>query len=734
MANDNGGDMITRRTIPWSIYIVLLVAIEVVGFYASACFLYDDVSIQNFSEYMIRGCTENWFLPWRIANRMTPECMGIALMGWIFLVSYMMYHFRNWQGGMEHGAEDWADAYDVAKRRANPDDAKNRVLSANVRIDTQGDRKLSNNNMIVIGSSGTYKTTSVVTPNLLQANENYIILDVKGELLYKYGLFLKSRGYTIRVLNLKEQDKSDAYNPFDYIENELDLIKLIANIQAACNPPDAVTSDPFWHQGAALYLQAVFYYEWFMARREGRPGTFNNVLTLLNEETRPDTNVKPVKGQPQQTVLQSRMNALEKEEGPDNPAVRDYRKLKEGAAETVRSIVIIINAMLKLCQTEGLKRIFSHDDLHLRDFATGVGGSVESPNLSGRLALFMVVNDEDDSYNFICSMVYTQALEILSRMADTDFKDRGGALPIPLTFWMDEFYAGARPQDTEKVMGVIRSRNISMVLILQSVAQIKTLFSGDKWQTIMDNCSVLLFLGAGAGAMDTHKYISDLLGNMTIDTASDTARGLAVDESHQKSGAPLMTPQQVKRMKRKYCIILMEEERPIYDRKALPWEGNANFDEAMRLNRESPDGGYIHEVRVFTVGSGSTPDAAITVRAGKTAVVDGKDLPAGASVKVMTDADMAALPLDMNPLEKAMLQLRRGKQNDNNKARCAVRTYTLPSDRDTTGDFYASLERYLPDLSRTERQVIIEKIGEGWSEERLKSLLKMTGDEMRKAF
>ena len=233
--------------------------------------------------------------------------------------------------------------------------------------------------------------------------------------------------------------------------------------------------------------------------------------------------------------------------------------------------------------------------------------------------------------------------------------------------------------------------------------------------------------------MDTHKYISDLLGNMTIDTASDTARGLAVDESHQKSGAPLMTPQQVKRMKRKYCIILMEEERPIYDRKALPWEGNANFDEAMRLNSESPDGGYIHEVRVFTVGSSSTPDAAITVRAGKTAVVDEKSLPAGASVRVMTDADMAALPLDMNPLEKAMLQLRRSKQHDNNKARHAVRTYTLPSDRDTTGDFYASLERYLPDLTKMERAVIVEKIGEGWSEERLKGLLKMTADEMKKA-
>lgn len=143
------------------------------------------------------------------------------------------------------------------------------------------------------------------------------------------------------------------------------------------------------------------------------------------------------------------------------------------------------------------------------------------------------------------------------------------------------------------------------------------------------------------------------------------------------------------------------------------------------------DGGYIHEVCVFTVGSGSTPDAAITVRAGKTAVVDEKSLPAGATVKVMTDADMAALPIDMNPLEKAMLQLRRGKQHDNNKARHAVRTYTLPSDRDVTGDFYASLERYLPDLTKTEKAVIVEKIGEGWSEERLKGLLKMTADQMR---
>ncbi|MBQ3903012.1 MAG: type IV secretory system conjugative DNA transfer family protein, partial [Lachnospiraceae bacterium] len=533
------GDMITKRTLPWSVYIIFLILLEVVGLYFSSCFLYENVNIRNFGELIIKGCTENYFLPWRIWNPMTPKCMGTALMSWILLSSYMVNHFRNWQSGMEHGAEDWGDPFEVTKRRANREEAKNRVLSRNLRIDTVGDRRPSNNNMLVIGSSGTYKTTSIVTPNLLLANENYIVLDVKGELSYKYALFLKSRGYTIRILDLKEQTRSDCYNPFEYIENENDLIKLIANIQDACTPPDSMSADPFWRQGAGLYLQSVFYYEWCVSKKEGRKGTFNNVLLLLNEETIPDFSVEPEQGRPQPSVLEMKMKRLEKEEGPDNPAVRDYRKLKEGAAETVRSIVIIINAMLKLCQTDGLKRIFSKDELNLREFATGVGGSVETPNLSGKIALFIIVNDEDDSFNFIASMLYTQALEILSRMADTVFKDKGGALPIPLTFWMDEFYAGARPHDTEKIMGVIRSRNISMVPILQSVAQIKALFKTEKWEVIMDNCPTLVFLGAGAGAIETHKYISELLGSMTIDTIGDGRHGKQWNANFGKAGAPL---------------------------------------------------------------------------------------------------------------------------------------------------------------------------------------------------
>lgn len=416
---------------------------------------------------------------------------------------------------------------------------------------------------------------------------------------------------------------SDRYNPFAYIETEEDLIKLIANIQQSLTPPDAMKGDPFWDDGVALYLQAVFYYEWWYARKEGRKGTFNNVLKLVNDESK-KADVKVEKGKQPPTILQLKMDKLAKEDSEDNPAVRDYRKLKEGASETVRSIIIITNAKLKLCETAALKRIFEDDDLNIREFATGVGGTLD--NLTNKkLALFLCVNDNDKSYNFVCSMVYTQVLTILSRMADDDFKENGGALPIPLEMWMDEFYAGARPADTEQVMGVIRSRNISMIPILQSVAQIKALFTADKWEIIMDNCPVMIYLGAGAGALDTHKYISELLGKATIDTLGDGKHGSSYNSSYNKAGRELMTPQEVKRLDRKKCIIFMEGERPIIDRKALPWEDRgaspkeirkakklrkkhpelnimipektSAFKQAMRLNNENPNKGYVPEAK-----------------------------------------------------------------------------------------------------------------------------------------
>lgn len=582
--------MLKNRKISYKVYLVLLAAVMLFSLFFAGIFSYEDTNILNIPDKLSELAGHFWQYN-RYFNKFTLQCLGWGFLAWIFLCYVIMDKMRNWQSHIAYGSEDWGDAEDITKRRANKDESYNRIISKNLRIDTQGKGKASNNNMVVVASSGKFKTTSVVVPNVLSGGANKIVLDVKGELMRDYGLYLKEEGYTIRCLNLKYPEQSDRYNPFAYIQTEEDIIKLIANIQKSLTPPDAMKGDPFWDDGVALYLQSVFFYEWWYAKKEGRTGTFNNVLKLVNDEAKKDTSKPVEKGKQPPTLLQIKMDKLADEDSPDNPAVRDYRKLKDGAAETVRSIIIITNAKLKLCETKALKRIFEDDDMHLKEFATGVGGTLEKPN-KNKLIIFLCVDDSDTSYNFVCSMLYSQALTILMRMADNNL---GGSLPIPLELWLDEFYAGARPADCAQLMGVIRSRNISMIPILQSVSQLKDLYQGEKAEIIHDNCPVFWFGGCGQGAIETQKAISELLGKATVDIASDGYNGSNRSNNYQKAGRELMTPAEVKKMDKHNCIVFLEDERPIFDRKSLPWEGNPLFKHAMQLNKESGVGGYIVE-------------------------------------------------------------------------------------------------------------------------------------------
>ena len=582
--------MLKNRKISYKVYLVLLAAVMLFSLFFAGIFSYEDTNILNIPDKLSELAGHFWQYN-RYFNKYTLQCLGWGFLAWIFLCYVIMDKMRNWQSHIAYGSEDWGDAEDITKRRANKDESYNRIISKNLRIDTQGKGKASNNNMVVVASSGKFKTTSVVVPNLLSGGANKIVLDVKGELMRDYGLYLKEKGYTIRCLNLKYPEQSDRYNPFAYIQTEEDIIKLIANIQKSLTPPDAMKGDPFWDDGVALYLQSVFFYEWWYAKKEGRTGTFNNVLKLVNDEAKKDTSKPVEKGKQPPTLLQIKMDKLAEEDSEDNPAVRDYRKLKDGAAETVRSIIIITNAKLKLCETKALKRIFEDDDMHLKEFATGVGGTLEKPN-KNKLIIFLCVDDSDTSYNFVCSMLYSQALTILMRMADNNL---GGSLPIPLELWLDEFYAGARPADCAQLMGVIRSRNISMIPLLQSVSQFKDLYQGEKAEIIHDNCPIFWFGGCGQGAIETQKAISELLGKATVDIASDGSNGNNRSNNYQKAGRELMTPAEVKNMDKHNCIVFLEDERPIFDRKSLPWEGNPLFKHAMQLNKESGVGGYIVE-------------------------------------------------------------------------------------------------------------------------------------------
>lgn len=582
--------MLKNRKISYKVYLVLLPVVLLISLFFAGVFSYEDINLLNIPDKLVMLSKHFWEVK-RYFNKYTLQCLGWGICIWVFLCYYIMDKMRNWQSHIAYGSEDWGDAEDITKRRASKDESLNRIISKNLKIDTQGDGKASNNNMVVVASSGKFKTTSVVVPNLLAGGANKIVLDVKGELMKKYGLYLMEKGYTVRCLNLKYPQLSDRYNPFAYIETEEDIIKLIANIQKSLTPPDAMKGDPFWDDGVALYLQSVFYYEWYYAKKEGRTGTFNNVLKLVNLEAQKDLSKSVEKGKQPVTMLQTKMDELADEDSPDNPAVRDYRKLKDGAAETVRSIIIITNAKLKLCETKALKRIFEEDDMHLKEFATGVGGTLEKPN-KNKLIIFLCVDDSDTSYNFVCSMLYSQALTILMRMADNDFD---GSLPTALELWLDEFYAGARPADCAQLMGVIRSRNISMILFLQSISQLKDLYQGEKAEIIHDNAPIFWFGGCGQGAIETQKAISELLGKSTVDIASDGNNGNNRSNNYQKTGRELMTPAEVKNMDKHNCVVFLEDERPVFDRKSLPWENNPLYDHAMQLNKESGVSGYVVE-------------------------------------------------------------------------------------------------------------------------------------------
>lgn len=571
--------MIEKRKTPWGIFLIILVILIIGAYFGCGLMKLDGVTMSNYQEkllYIVMHPLRNWW------TNKTPAFMGIVFIAWIMFIAYYLDQNRNYHFGVENGSEQWADVNKLSKTlRDSKNEKNNTYLSERIAVSNNA---LSNMNMLVIGGSGSYKTTSVLTPNILLAGMTNVILDIKGDLLRKHGNYLKAYGVTVKAFNLINPEESDRYNSMAYLEKETDVIRLITNMQASVKPPDAMKGDPFWDDGVALYLQAMFFHEWLTAKEENRKPTLNNILKLVNMESKHVGNEEDDK-----TELQVEMDRLADSHGDDYPPVRDYRKLKEGAAETVRSIIIMVNAMLRLCETSALKRLFEDDDIDIPSLGLGVDG-----NPNKKTALFLVMPDNDQSFNFLISMFYTQLFDVLIRIADHKCN---GSLPIHVRLWADEFYAGPKPTNTEVLMGTIRSRNMSIVPILQSIAQIKAIFPQDKWEVFLDNCAVMIYLGSGPAAFSTHEYISKLLGEMTIDTRNDgVTTGVHGNSSlnNQRAGRGLMTPGEVKRMDRKKCLIFMEGQYPIMDWKNLPFD-TAVWKESKRLAGKT---GYKHPVRV----------------------------------------------------------------------------------------------------------------------------------------
>lgn len=569
--------MTQKRKPPWGMFLIGLVLILIAAYYIAGLFSLDGVTMQNYQDkltYILLHPFRNWL------NDKTSAVMGIALVAWAMFVCYYLTYYRDFHPDQEHGVAEWADVAKTAKKLYGKGEEPITHLSENITINA---KVLPNMHILVLGGSGDGKTNSLLVPNILLANMTNIILDVKGDLIKNYGGYLKEKkNVTVKSLNFKDMLQSDQYNPFVYIDNYTDMVELITNIQTSVKPPDAQKGDPFWDDGVGLYLQSLFEYEWLQAKEENRVASMPGILELVNRETQKID-------EDGTTQLQQDMYELEQRYGKDYPPVRDYRKLKEGASETVRSIVIMVNAQLRLFEIPEIKRIFEgKDDIDIPSLGLGVDGNPEK-----KTALFLVMPSGDSSYNLFINMFYTQLFTVLKRVADDR---RDGQLPIHVRLWADEYYAGPKPLNCEVLLGEIRSRNISIVPILQDIAQIKTLYPNDKWEIFTGNCATTIFLGSGPSAHTTHQWISDMLEDMTIDTRSENlghAQG-GGNLQMSKTGMKLMTPGQISRLHKDYCILFLKGERPIYDKKNWPYETEI-FKEAKRVAGEN---GYKNPVYV----------------------------------------------------------------------------------------------------------------------------------------
>ena len=508
------------------------------------------------------------------ANTLRAVIYGSLIYG----MAVLMYvtSRRNLMHGKEYGTARFADIRMVNKALADKDESKNRILSNNVRMSTDTSVTGLNNNMLVIGGSGAGKTFFIVKPNIMQMmlNNSFIATDPKGEIARATANMLKKNGYNVKVLNLIDMAKSDGYNPFRYIREENDVVKLVTNIISNTTPKETASTDPFWEKSESMFLQALFYYVWLEMPPNRK--NFQSVLDLLSEAE------VDAKGNDSKLTKKMKQLAKTSKLKQNHPAYKQYMKVIRGAGDTVRSIIISANSRLALLENPQILRILSKDDLHLEELGIGVNGDKHT-----RTALFCIIPDSDKSYNFIVGMLYTQLFQELYFQAD--FKN-DGKLPIQVTLMMDEFANVALPDDFCSLLSTMRSRRISSIIIVQNLAQIKALFK-DTWETITGNCDTLVYLGGNEKS--THQYISEMLGKSTIDKRSTgETRGVhgSASRNYDVLGRELMTPDEVRNMSNKKCLIFTKGFNPIFDDKYIPFR-HKNFS-------QTEDGGgkaYVHD-------------------------------------------------------------------------------------------------------------------------------------------
>ena len=450
---------------------------------------------------------------------------------------------KNYRRGEEHGSAKWGNVNQLCKKYRAMPYAENILLTQNFRMGLDCYKHRRNLNILVIGGSGAGKSRTFAIPNIMQCNCSMVITDPKAELLRKTGGLLKKMGYEVRVFDLIHPDTSFCYNPFQYVQDDKDVLRLINNLIKNTTPKGSQSSDPFWEKSETALLQALMMYLLHEAPPEEQ--NFPMIMEMLAS-----AQVKE-EDEDYQSPLDVLFERLEMRE-PESIAVKQYHIYKQAAGKTAKSILISVGVRLAAFNLKQIADLTCIDELDLASIG------------ERKVALFCCIPDADTSLNYLVGMIYSQLFQTLYYVAD---RLHGGKLPIPVHCIMDEFPNVALPDDFEKILATMRSRSISCSIIVQNMSQIKALFK-DSHDSVVGNCDELLYLGGNE--KETHKFLSELLGKATIDTntyGQTKGKSGSYSTNFQQSGRELLMPDEVRLLDNDYALLFVRGEYAVMDRK-----------------------------------------------------------------------------------------------------------------------------------------------------------------------
>ena len=475
----------------------------------------------------------------------------------------------NLRQGEEHGSAKWGSPKQV---NAQIEQKQSFPLTKHVRLGMDTHKHRRNLNILTLGGSGAGKTRSLALPGIMECNASFVVTDPKGEILAAVGHLLKEKGYTVKAFNLVDFSQSDGYNPFKYVRDDKDVLRLITNLIRNTTPKGSGGSDPFWEKAETALLESLMFYLLYEAPEEEQ--NFSMIMKMLSyADVRED----------KETYV-SALDLLFKQLGDNQPmhiAVKQYRIYKQAAGKTAKSINISLAVRLAAFNMDQICSITDHDDMGISELG------------KQKTAIFAVIPDNDTSLSYLVGMLYTQIIQELYYQADHVYH---GRLPIHVRMILDEFANVSLPEEFDKSLATMRSREISATIIVQNLAQLKGLYKEHGWETITGNCDTLLYLGGNE--QSTHEYISKLLGKETIDTRTHgqtKGKSGSYSTNIQTTGRELLTPDEVRLLDNSKALLFIRGFPAVMDDK---YDLNHHPNIHLTVNGGYPP--YIHKGQSYS--------------------------------------------------------------------------------------------------------------------------------------